>query len=131
MDRHPGRCASYREFWPVYLREHARPATRALHYLGTSLGLAFAAAALLSGRWMLLPLALLPGYAFAWLGHWRIERNRPATFGHPWWSFLSDFRMLWLWATGRLGPELARCGLGPGSTGADRPPGGDPGPLPQ
>ncbi len=104
-------AASYREFWPIYLREHSRPATRGLHYLGTGLGLALLAAAILTTDWRLLPAALVAGYAFAWIGHAAIERNRPATFSHPLWSFVSDFRMFGLWASGRLGRELARHGL--------------------
>ncbi len=104
-------AASYREFWPIYLREHSRPATRGLHYLGTGLGLALLAAALVTADWRLLPAALVAGYAFAWIGHAAIERNRPATFSHPFWSFISDFRMFGLWASGRLGREPARHGL--------------------
>ena len=104
-------AASYREFWPIYLREHSRPATRGLHYLGTGLGLALLAAAILTADWRLLPAALAAGYAFAWIGHALVERNRPATFSHPLWSFVSDFRMFGLWASGRLGRELARHGL--------------------
>ncbi len=101
-------AASYREFWPIYLREHSRPATRGLHYLGTGLGLALLAAAVLTADWRLLPAALIAGYAFAWAGHALVERNRPATFSHPLWSFVSDFRMFGLWASGRLDRELAR-----------------------
>ncbi len=104
-------AASYREFWPIYLREHSRPATRGLHYLGTGLGLALLAAAAITADWRLVPAALVAGYAFAWIGHALVERNRPATFSHPLWSFVSDFRMFGLWASGRLGRELARHGL--------------------
>ena len=104
-------AASYREFWPIYLREHSRPATRGLHYLGTGLGLALLAAAAVTADWRLLPATLVAGYAFAWIGHALVERNRPATFSHPLWSFVSDFRMFGLWASGRLGRELARHGL--------------------
>lgn len=102
---------TYQDFWPIYLGEHSRPATRALHYLGTGLGLCLLAAAIVTADWRLLPAALVSGYAFAWIAHATIERNRPATFSHPLWSFISDFRMFGLWLSGRLGAELARYGL--------------------
>ena len=102
---------NYSDFWPLYLREHSRPQTRALHYFGTGLGLALLALAIATGDWRLLPAALISGYAFAWIGHAFVERNRPATFSHPFWSLASDFRMFGLWITGRLGRELTRHGL--------------------
>ena len=105
------RAASYRDFWPLYLAEHSRPATRGLHLFGTALSLALLAAAAALGDWRLVPAALVAGYAFAWIGHAFVERNRPATFTHPLWSLVSDFRMFGLWLTGRLDAELKRHGL--------------------
>jgi hypothetical protein len=107
----PERIATYAEFWPHYLREHARPRTRAVHAFGTWLGLALLLTGLLAGPWWLVPLAVVSGYAFAWTSHLLVERNRPATFTYPAWSLLSDLRMAWLMATGRLGPELEKAGL--------------------
>ncbi len=104
---------TFAAFWPFYLREHSRPQTRALHYAGTSLVVWIALFALLTGRWWLLLAMPLAGYGFAWVAHFRVERNRPATFTYPLWSLGADFKMWWLWLTGRLGPELKRAGVEP------------------
>ena len=96
----------YREFWRVYLAAHRRRGTRALHYLGSVLGLALVATGLVLADWRVVLVGAVAGYALAWTGHFGIEKNRPATFGHPVWSLLSDFRMLGLAFTGRLKPHL-------------------------
>ena len=101
---------SYDEFWLVYLRAHGRKLTRALHYIGTLLALGAVAAALLVNVWIALAAPVI-GYGFAWTAHFWVEKNRPATFGHPLWSLYSDFRMLALFLSGRLGPHLARAGV--------------------
>ncbi|MBB3764725.1 DUF962 domain-containing protein [Sphingomicrobium lutaoense] len=106
------RMQSFAEFWPFYLREHARPLTRALHYVGTTLVVLIAIYALFTGRWLALLLMPLAGYFFAWIAHFTVEHNRPATFTYPGWSLLADFRMWGLWLTGRLGPELDKAGVG-------------------
>ena len=99
---------TFADFWPYYLREHSRPATRALHYVGTSLVVALAVYALVTARWLLFLAIPVAGYFFAWVGHFGIEKNRPATFTYPLWSLGADFKMWWLWLTGRLGPEIER-----------------------
>ena len=104
---------TYEEFWPYYLREHAQPATRAWHYLGTCLALALLIFAIVTGRWILLPLVLVSGYFFAWVSHGLIERNKPATFTYPLWSLISDFKMLWCFVTGQMGKELRKAGINP------------------
>jgi hypothetical protein len=92
----------------VYLAAHADPRTRVLHYLGTIFGVAALAAAGATGDWRWLTVAPVAGYALAWLGHLVFEHNRPASFGHPGWSFLSDLRMLGLFLSRRLDRELKR-----------------------
>jgi len=44
------RIATFREFWPYYVREHSKPINRALHFIGSTLVLAIAAAAIVTGR---------------------------------------------------------------------------------
>jgi hypothetical protein len=65
-------------------------------------------AAISLGRASLIPAALVCSYGLAWVGHFGIEKNRPATFQYPLWSFISDFRMLGLMVVGQLGPHLER-----------------------
>jgi len=105
--------SSFAEFWPYYLREHSKPRTRALHYVGTSLVVAIAGIAVVTESWWLLLAIPLAGYGFAWAAHFGVEKNRPATFTYPLWSLGADFRMWWLWLTGRLGPELERAAARP------------------
>ncbi|HEY3778611.1 MAG TPA: DUF962 domain-containing protein [Rhizomicrobium sp.] len=105
------RRASYKEFWPHYLREHANPQTRRLHYLGTGFATAALIGCIAARRWWFLPVVLVAGYGPAWVGHFFFERNRPATFTHPVWSLISDYRMAGAWLSGRLERELAKAGV--------------------
>ncbi len=100
--------ATYRDFWPHYLREHAKPQTRAIHYVGTGLSTLCLLGLIVSGNLWFAAGALVGGYGPAWIGHFFIEHNRPATFTYPLWSLISDYRMTWRWLTGRLGEDLKR-----------------------
>jgi len=108
----PDRIRTYAEFWPFYLSQHSRPLTRALHIFGTGLAMVLLLGAIVFARLSLLLAAIVTGYAFAWIGHFAVEKNRPATFTYPLWSLASDVRMLCLWASGRLGSEIERYRIG-------------------
>ena len=97
---------SFAEFWPHYVSEHSRRGTRLLHLIGTTIGIATIVYFIATGRWWLFPLALIPGYGAAWIGHFFIENNKPATFQHPLWSFMADYKMIWMMLTGKIGAEV-------------------------
>jgi len=99
---------SYADFWPFYLSQHSKPATRYLHIAGTATAILVLAAAIIRFDPALLGAAVLTGYGFAWIAHAVIEKNRPATFTHPLWSLRGDLHMLWLWVTRRLEAEVFR-----------------------
>lgn len=98
----PRRFASFAEFYPSYLEEHASRTNRRLHFVGTTLVIVLAIAALITARWWLLLALPVVGYGFAWVGHFFVERNRPATFSHPLYSLLGDFAMWRDMLTGRI-----------------------------
>ena len=87
------KITTYREFWPVYLSEHSNPVNRWLHFVGTTIALVFVVAAVVMVDGGFLLGALFSGYGLAWFGHFFVEKNRPATFKYPIWSFISDWRM--------------------------------------
>jgi hypothetical protein len=99
---------TFAEFWPFYVREHSRPGTRLLHAAGTLTSTTILIFVLATGRWRWLPLALVAGYGAAWVSHFLVEHNRPATFKHPLWSLLGDYKMVALMLAGRMGAEVAR-----------------------
>ena len=99
---------TYEQFWLRYLRAHGRPATRLVHYCGTTLALLALAVGVVTADWRWMVAAPVIGYGAAWGAHLMLEGNRPETFGHPFWSLFSDLRMLGLAVTGRLEPHLAR-----------------------
>jgi hypothetical protein len=99
---------TFAEFWPYYLSEHSRPVTRWLHFAGSCTGIALAITAVQQRSGWYALAALVSGYAFAWVGHFGFEKNRPATFKYPVWSFLGDWKMWSLMLTGRLEGELER-----------------------
>ncbi len=99
---------TYEDFFTFYLAQHADAGNRRMHAVGTLLGLLVAIAAFLTHHPWYALLWIPLGYGFAWTGHYLFEKNKPATFGHPLWSFISDFRMLGLMLTGRLSARMKR-----------------------
>lgn len=86
--------SSFKEFYPYYLSEHSNPVCRALHYIGSTLGLIIMLYSIISANYPGILAALVVGYGFAWTGHFFIEHNKPATFQYPLWSFMGDWVML-------------------------------------
>jgi hypothetical protein len=99
---------SFAQFWPHYVAEHSRPQTRLLHLIGTTIALGWIAYFAVAGRWWFIPLALIPGYGLAWVAHFFIEKNKPATFQYPLWSFMGDYKMIWMMLTGKIDGEVKR-----------------------
>ncbi len=93
---------TFGEFYPFYLSEHSNRTSRRLHFVGTSIALALLAAAIYTQLWWLIAVALVEGYAFAWVGHFFFEHNKPATFKYPRFSFMGDWRLWWEIVTGKI-----------------------------
>lgn len=96
------RFRSFSEFYPFYLSEHRNRVSRRLHFAGSLLGLCWIIGMLGWGTAWLAPLGLVIGYAFAWVGHFVFEKNKPATFKHPLYSFMGDWAMFKDMAVGRI-----------------------------
>lgn len=94
--------ASFKDFYPFYLGEHRNRTCRRLHFFGSSLVLLTLAYAVFTGLLWTLLLMPLFGYGFAWIGHYFFEKNRPATFTHPFYSFMGDWLMYRDILTGRI-----------------------------
>ena len=99
----------YKSFWsfyPYYLTEHGDLKNRTLHFIGTAGLIAILIIAIVLQKWWMLILIPVCGYGFAWVGHFFIEKNKPATFTYPLWSLGSDFVMFWHILTGQIGKKL-------------------------
>ena len=98
----PKSLKSFAEFYPFYLGEHRNDTCRRLHFMGSTLTLVCLAMLLITGRPQYILYALLCGYGFAWVGHFVFEKNKPASFRRPLYSFMGDWRMyLDIW-TGKV-----------------------------
>lgn len=93
---------SFSDFYPFYLREHSNMTCRKLHFVGTAGVIALLLLFFFTGNLMVLAVLPFVGYGFAWVGHFGFEKNRPATFKHPFYSLLGDFRMFWDILTGKV-----------------------------
>ncbi len=99
----------YKTFWsfyPYYLTEHVESKNRILHFTGTLLLICSLFAGIVTGKWLFFVLIPVLGYGFAWVGHFFIEKNRPATFTYPLYSLASDFVMFWHILTGQIKNKL-------------------------
>jgi hypothetical protein len=99
----------YKTFWsfyPYYLTEHSDNTNRLLHFIGTLLLLMALVAGIITEKWWFFALVPILGYGFAWVGHYFIEKNKPATFTYPLYSLASDFVMFWHTITGQIGKKM-------------------------
>jgi hypothetical protein len=99
--------STFEDFFPYYVAEHSKAATRWMHFAGTHLGVGLGVTGIARRRWGLLAAAPVAAYGMAWFSHFVIEGNKPATFGHPAWSFQGDLKMLGMMWRGR-DSELGR-----------------------
>jgi hypothetical protein len=107
-DERDEKFESFDEFWPHYLAEHSDPTNRLLHAIGTSAALVTAAIGVAKKNPKLIALAPLLGYGPAWVGHFLVEKNRPASFQHPLWSLRGDLKMLRLIVGDQIDEEMLR-----------------------
>jgi hypothetical protein len=102
---------SYEDFWPFYLTQHSKSTTRTWHFIGTSLVFICILAAIFTLNFWFVLLAPVTAYGLAWFSHFFIEGNKPATFGHPFWSLRADFCMYRLILSGQLNREIKKHAL--------------------
>src|ERR1051325_12243282 len=98
---------NFADFWPYYVRQHASPGTRTLHAIGSILAVVTLGVALVVNLWLLIAVPVV-GYAFAWYAPFFVEHNKPATFGHPFYSLAADYVMVFKMVTGRMDEEVRR-----------------------
>ena len=101
------RIDNYAEFWKFYVREHSNKTNRRLHFLGSTGALACLTAAIVKRDPKFILAGLVAGYGGAWIGHFAFEKNVPATFKYPLWSFVSDWKMYAKILTGTMDQEVA------------------------
>lgn len=99
---------SFSEFYPYYLTEHSKRGTRILHFIGTTLFFLLLIYSIVSMNGWLFLASVVMAYAFAWVGHFFIEKNKPATFQYPLWSLMSDFKLYFQIIAGKEGWEAKR-----------------------
>jgi hypothetical protein len=99
---------TFEEFWPFYVSQHSKKATRILHFVGTTGAMACVAGGLLTKRRWLLALAPVVGYGPSWIGHYFVEGNKPATFKYPVWSLRADMVMWWKMVRREMDAEVER-----------------------
>ena len=87
------RYKSFEDFYPYYIAEHDHKYTKLMHFIGTSISIYFLIKFVLSFNFLFILYALLAGYGFAWVGHFFIEKNKPATFKYPFYSLIGDYKM--------------------------------------
>ena len=87
------RYKSFKDFYPYYISEHDHKYTKLMHFIGTSISIYFLIKFMLSFNFLFILYALLSGYGFAWVGHFFIEKNKPATFKYPFYSLIGDYKM--------------------------------------
>ncbi|MBB1270555.1 DUF962 domain-containing protein [Shewanella sp. SR44-3] len=98
----PNTFSCFRDFYPYYLSEHSNLFCRRCHFVGSALTLIALISVISLGAWGYLLTLPLIGYGFAWFGHFVFEKNRPATFSYPFYSFLGDWLMFWQMLTGQI-----------------------------
>lgn len=102
---------NFSDFWLFYVGEHSVAANRWLHFVGTTCGHAILIYACITQNWLLLPLGLVVGYGMAWVGHFFVEKNRPASFQYPGWSFIADQKMWFYILVGKMKREVDRAAV--------------------
>ena len=98
---------SFTDFYPYYLTEQAQSVNRVLHFIGTGFVINLMIAGLITGVWYYYVFMPICGYGFAWVGHFFVEKSKPATFTYPLYSLASDFLMFWHMLSGQIGQKLA------------------------
>lgn len=99
---------TFEQFWDFYVGEHKKKATRVLHFIGTTAAVGCVATGLLTKKRWLLLVAPVAGYGPAWISHFFIEKNKPASFKYPLWSLQADFVMWWKTLSGQMQAEVDR-----------------------
>lgn len=94
---------TFEAFYPFYLDQHREFGTRVTHFIGTTLFLALFITAFLTQNWKLIPISIVCAYGWAWIGHFFIEKNKPATFKYPWFSLKGDFKLYFEIIMGKQG----------------------------
>ena len=85
---------SFKEFYLFYLSEHSKSSTKILHVIGSLGVISMLFYSFYTSNLKILCYLPLCGYGFAWIGHFFFEKNKPATFEFPLYSFVGDWVML-------------------------------------